>query len=102
MLCRAIRRVSCIREREAAGHAPSPKFLVSDNGVRAGEKSFFLGVIPPPPRTLDATVTRAGDLTTGPTTTEPVDAVRVEDAERCGGDFTTAIELDLDFACICE
>lgn len=111
MLCRTTRKVSCIREREAASRASSPKFLVSDNGVRTGEKSFFLGVTPPPPRILDATVTRAGDLTPGPAVTEPVDAIRIETAERCEIaavelDFTfmlvVSVRSDLDFLCQCE
>lgn len=56
-------------------------------------------------------VTRTGDLTPGLTTTEPVDAVRVEDAERRGDDRTTIAEpdlvftlavSDLDFPCKCK
>lgn len=92
-----MKRENCIRECKAASCASSLKFWVSDSGLRTGEKSFFLGVTPPPPRTFDATVTCTGDLTPGPAITEPVDVVRVEDEERCGDNLTTAARLDLAF-----
>lgn len=91
------KREICIREREAASCASTPRFGVSDSGVRTGEKSFLLGVTPPPPRIFDATVARAGDLTPRPTITEPVDIVRVGDTDRRGDDLKTVAELDLTF-----